>query len=184
MSFWKKLFKVKYKYVYPKKYFNFKVIEDYEIRPLYDLKDNLIYMHAYVLYEDDNYIVFFKESNNVMYKYVIIYNYDSYRKQHLSDELIVAANLGRQFDYGLKLEHIGKINTVEVYIFAQLNEDTIKYSIAYPKQEKDKYQMGLVYDNENHRLLQFQYTRTSGALYGEFKSAIYKDINAKDKEDY
>ena len=172
------------KYVYPKKYFGFKVIEDFDIRPLYDLKDNLIYMHAELLYEEDDYLVFFKEYNKVMYKYTIVNDYESYITNKLSDELIVARNLGRKFNYGLNLQNIGNIPTVDIIIFAQNTLDTIKYCLKYPKQTNDLYQIGLVYDSEYHRLLKFQYNRTYGPLFSEFKIAIYKDINAHDKEDY
>ncbi|MGM9972252.1 MAG: hypothetical protein ACI35W_07570 [Anaeroplasmataceae bacterium] len=184
MGFFKSLFKSSVKYVYPKKYYNFPVVLDYEIRPLYDMKDNLSYMHAELLFESDEYFVMFKEYQGVMYKYVIINDFDEYKKSHITDELIVANNLGRKFKYGLNIQNIGRIPTVEIYIIATMSEEIVRYSITYPKQDKDKFQMVLVYDEENKRLLQFQYTRKSGPLYNEFNIAMYKDINAHDKENY
>ncbi len=172
------------KVVYPKKYFNFPVVTNFDIRPLYDMKDNLRYMHCEEVYNDDKVIVLCKEDKKVMYKYVIVYDYDHFMKLKLTNEIIVAKNLGREFERGLRIEHLGKIPCVEVIVFAQMTEQTVKHSIKYPTQTKELYQMALVYNEEHHILVQFQYAPTYGIMYSNFKQAIYHDINAMDKENY
>lgn len=168
---------------YPKKYLGFKRYEYFEIRPLFDLKNNLLYQHANLLFEEDFCYVMAKKRKEVIYKYIIINDLDKYKALNLTDELLVSYNLGRKFEYGFKIEELGKLKTVEVYILAAMDERTIKYSILNTSAEKELYKMGLCYDEENTILVQFMMNKEYGGLSKEFKVAVYHDIGAKDVED-
>lgn len=184
MSFLSNFFKKNTKTVYPKKYLEIPTKGFYEIRPLYDLKDNLTYMHAHILYENESVVIQAKKDKNVIYKYTVIYNLEKYKNLNLTDEMLVSLNLGREFNYGFIIEELGKLPTVEVIILANMTLENIKYSMSFPTPNKNLYKAGLVYDSEYNILVQFSYLPTFGPLYSEFKIAMFKDINAHDKENY
>lgn len=164
---------------YPKKYLGYKRYEFYEIRPLFDMKDNLTFQFANVLYEDEACLIMAKKSMDVIYKYIIIYDLEKYKSLHLTNELLVSYNLGRKFQYGFMIEDLGHLKTVEVIILANMDEQSIRYAIINTTADKMLYKMGLVYDKDWNILVQFLLNKTSS----EFKKAIYKDIGAKDVED-
>lgn len=179
-----KFFKNTTKTVYPKKYLNYSTKGFFEIRPLYDLKDNLTYMHCHILYEDNYVLVQAKKDKGVIYKYVIIKDLDAYKSINLTNEKLVSFNLGKEFKYGFVVEELGKLPMVEIHILSDMNEENIKYTLKMPVPNKDLYKVALVYDDTYHILVQFSYLPTFGPLYNEFKIAMYKDINAHDKENY
>lgn len=178
------LFKKTTKTVYPKKYLGVKVIDQYEIRPLYDLKDNLVYMHAHILYEDDNVYIMAKKDKNVIYKYSVVKDLDKFKALNMTNEMLVSINLGREFKYGFTIEELGVLPMVEIVIFENITDETIKYCINQPIPNKKLYKVCFVYDAEYHLLVQMSLIPEFGPLYSEFKIAIYKDIGAHDKENY
>ncbi len=168
---------------YPKKYFGFKRYEFYEIRPLFDLKDNLVFMHCNLLFENDACYIMAKKSKDIIYKYNIIFDLDKYKSLYLTDEMLVSMNLGKKFEHGFVVEELGKVKTVEVFIMAQMTEATVKYAIINTKSDKDLYKVGLCYDSEWSILIQFLMVKEIGGMFKEFKTAVYHDIGAKDVED-
>lgn len=168
---------------YPKKYLGYKRYEFYEIRPFFDLKKALEYQHASLLFETNECYIMAKKNKDVIYKYIIINDLKKYKDMHLTDELLVSYNLGRQFEYGFKIEELGHLDTVEVYLFSNITEENIKFSIINTVSEKKLFKIGLCYDELNHILVQFMMHKQFGGLSREFKIAIYHDIGAKDVED-
>lgn len=178
------LFKKTQKVVYPKKYLGVKAINHFEIRPLYDLKDNLLYMHAHILYEDSNVYIMAKKDKNVIYKYSVIKDLEKFKSLNLTNEMLVSLNLGREFKYGFVIEELGVLPMVEIVILENITDETIKYALSQPIPNKKLYKVGFVYDSEYHLLVQMSYLPEFGPLYSEFKIAIFKDIGAHDKENY
>lgn len=182
MNIFKFLFRKKNKP--PKKVNGFSIVEYYEIRPIHDMIDNLKYMHCEIIYEDIDVTILAKEYKDIMYKYVIVNNFNNYLTKYISNELLVSYNLGREFKYKLIIEHLGKIPMIEIVIFKEQTPDTVKYCFKNPIQNNKLYQMYLTYDNEYIKLNQFKYGPTYGSLYKNFKIAMYHDINAIDRENY
>lgn len=168
---------------YPKKYEGFKRYMFFEIRPLFDLKKNLEYQFANVLYDEDVCLVLAKKHKGVIYKYTIIHDLAAYKRLNLTNELLVSYNLGKDFEHDFKIEELGRLPMVDLIICDNHELSSIKYSIINTKYENDVYRVGLCYDDEYHILLQFMQSKEIGEMYANFKWAIYHDIGAKDVDD-
>lgn len=168
---------------YPKKYFGYKRYEFFEIRPLFDMKNNLLYHHANVLYEDEVCLVMAKKSQDVIYKYIIIYDLNAYKNLHLTNELLVSYNLGKKFEYGFMIEDLGVLKMIEIPILAEMTEANIRYAIINTAIDGKTFRTSLVFDKDWNILVQFLMNKESGEMYKCFKKAVYQDLGAKDVED-
>ena len=168
---------------YPKKYEGFKRYKFFEIRPLFDLKKNLEYQFANVLYDEDCCLILAKKLKGHIYKYTVIHDLSKYKQLNLTNELLVSYNLGKEFEHDFKIEELGRLPMIDIIICDNHEASSIKYSIINTKIEGDTYRVGLCYDPDFNILLQFMQTKEIGEQYINFKWAVYHDIGAKDVDD-
>ncbi len=168
---------------YPKKYEGFKRYKYFEIRPLTEIKQVLEFQFANVLYDTEVCLVMAKKYKDKIYKYTIIYDLNKYKALHLTNEMLVSINLGKDFEHEFKLEELGRKPMIDVIICANMEASSVKYSIINTKYENDIYSVGLCYDVDFHILNQFMQSKELADMYNWFKWAMYHDIGAKDVDD-
>ncbi len=155
----------------------------YDIKPYINLKYNMIFSHDSCIYDDEKVVVMARRIKKVLLKFVLVSDYDHYRKLDLSNEKLIELNKDKEFEYGFKIEDINSEFLVQVTIFEQKNEETKKYSIEMSKATKTEYLSYLVYDEETVVLNMYKRLRNYGPLFNEYQTAMFYDVGAKDPEE-
>lgn len=159
------------------------VVFHYDIRPWVDLKYNLIYAHAVILFEDDKILVMARKYKKNLIKYVIVLDFEHYKTVDVSNERLIELNKGKEFEYGFSIEDLNIEKHVLVTIFKENNEETKAYCIEHTKTTKTSYEAFLVFDESCCRLYLYNKLRNFGPLFEEYQNAMYMDIKAIDPEE-